>query len=236
MRVFLPIAIVFLTACGAPLRQSVTTDSSRATSTRKSDESGNVRSSSAQSDEQSATQEAPSTRRSKRRIKPFHISLRRGKTRIDNLRLIRVDPKDPERMWIDKTARKRIKKLLGDKRHKRHKRIPERLLWNLYFVAQHFDAPLEVVSGYRSRERRTSRHRHMRAVDFRIRGVNPHTIWTWAKRFNHVGLGWYPTSKFVHLDVREKSAYWIDDSGPGQRARYRKKVPQTRAKTRRRIN
>jgi hypothetical protein len=40
----------------------------------------------------------------------------------------------------------------------------------------------------------------------------------------------------VHLDVREKSAYWIDDSGPGQRARYRKKVPQTRAKTRRRIN
>ena len=102
-------------------------------------------------------------------------------------------------------------------------------------MGQHFDAQLEVVSGYRSRERKTSRHRHMKAVDFRIRGLNPKAIWTWAKRFDNVGLGWYPTSKFVHLDVREKSAYWIDDSGPGQRSRYRKKVPQTRAKSRRRL-
>lgn len=173
--------------------------------------------------------------RGKRRIKPFHISVRRGKAKVENLRIVQFDPQHPERMWIDKAARKRLTKLLGDRRHKRSKRIPERLLWYMYLVGQQFDAPLEIVSGYRSRERRTSRHRHMRAVDFRIRGVDPKTIWSWAKRFDNVGLGWYPTSKFVHLDVRKKSAYWIDDSGPGQRSRYRRGVPQTRAKVKRRI-
>lgn len=232
MRACLPIVITVLTACGAPLQHVGSVNTGQATASRTTAKRSVDAISSARSE-----QARPATKaaRKGRRVKPFHISLRRGKTRIDNLRIIRVDPDDPERMWIDKAARKRIKALLGDQRHKRLKRIPERLLWYLYFVSQRFDAPLEIVSGYRSRERRSSRHRHMRAVDFRIRGVNPRTIWTWAKRFDNVGLGWYPKSKFVHLDVRKKSAYWIDDSGPGQRARYRKKVPQTRAKTRRRL-
>ena len=93
--------------------------------------------------------------------------------------------------------------------------------------------PIHVLSGYRSKERSTSRHAHARAVDFRVPGVDPKEIWEALKRFDDVGLGWYPTSKFVHRDVREKSAYWIDDSGPGQRARYRKGVPQGREKKRR---
>ena len=39
--------------------------------------------------------------------------------------------------------------------------------------------------------------------------------------FAHVGVGYYPNSDFVHLDVRQKqSAFWIDYSGPGERARY----------------
>ena len=207
-------------------------DSSAASGIRLSDEDGAESTSSERSAQQPEVEPERSEKR--RKIKPFHISIRRGKERI-NVRMIRVDPHNPERMWIDKDARKAVKRLLGDKRHKQLKRIPERLLWYLYLVGQHFDAQLEVVSGYRSRERKTSRHRHMKAVDFRISGVDPKTIWTWAKRFDDVGLGWYPTSKFVHLDVRETSAYWIDDSGPGQRSRYRKKVPQTRAKSRRRL-
>src|SRR5262249_36429710 len=39
-----------------------------------------------------------------------------------------------------------------------------------------------------------------------------------------VGVGYYPNSDFVHLDVRpagKKSAYWVDYSAPGQRAIYR---------------
>lgn len=235
MRALLPILCLSMLACAAPREQLRLTpgghaETSAATSTRLSRERAETPS--AQRDQQPRRSKA---KRTKRRVKPFHISIKRGKERVTNLRMIRFDPEHPERMWIDKAARKRIKSLLRDRRNKRHKRIPERLLWYLYLVGQHFDAPLEIVSGYRSRERRTSRHRHMRAVDFRIQGVDPKTIWTWAKRFDNVGLGWYPTSKFVHLDVRAKSAYWIDDSGPGQRSRYRRGVPQTRAKVRRSI-
>ncbi|MGK0358801.1 MAG: hypothetical protein ACI9U2_001094 [Bradymonadia bacterium] len=204
--------------------------SNRATATRLSDKDA----AEAVSSQKESSQRANKASKRRRKIKPFYIRMRRGKERI-NVRIIRVDPDNPERMWIDKDARRAVKTLLSDKRHKRNKRIPERLLWYLYLAGQHFDAPIEVVSGYRSRERMTSRHRHMKAVDFRIRGASPKAIWIWAKRFDNVGLGWYPTSKFVHMDVREKSAYWIDDSGPGQRSRYRKKVSQKRAKSRRRL-
>jgi hypothetical protein len=39
--------------------------------------------------------------------------------------------------------------------------------------------------------------------------------------FADVGVGYYPRSGFVHLDRRDRSFYWIDNSGPGQRSRTR---------------
>ena len=39
--------------------------------------------------------------------------------------------------------------------------------------------------------------------------------------FQRIGVGYYPNSDFVHLDVRARvSAFWIDYSGPGERAKY----------------
>jgi hypothetical protein len=32
----------------------------------------------------------------------------------------------------------------------------------------------------------------------------------------NVGVGYYPNSTHVHLDVREASAYWVDEAGPGE--------------------
>ncbi|MEZ4472301.1 MAG: DUF882 domain-containing protein [bacterium] len=178
--------------------------------------------------------EPPRPSASDRKIKPYRISLVRGRKRIDNVVVIEVDPTDPQRMWISKRARKLITDFLADDKHGGvDKRVPERLIWYLYLVGQQYDSEIHVLSGYRSKERSTSRHAHARAVDFRVPGVDPKQIWEALKRFDNVGLGWYPTSKFVHMDVREKSAYWIDDSGPGQRSRYRKGVPQGREKKRR---
>jgi hypothetical protein len=39
--------------------------------------------------------------------------------------------------------------------------------------------------------------------------------------FDDVGVGYYPNSSFVHLDVREVNTYWIDYSGPGEAPQYR---------------
>ena len=34
-------------------------------------------------------------------------------------------------------------------------------------------------------------------------------------------MGVYPTSGFVHVDVRDRSYFWVDASGPGRRNRTR---------------
>src|SRR5262249_37145908 len=36
-----------------------------------------------------------------------------------------------------------------------------------------------------------------------------------------VGVGIYPVSGFVHVDVRERSYFWVDMSGPRQKNRTR---------------
>src|SRR5262249_52889029 len=42
-----------------------------------------------------------------------------------------------------------------------------------------------------------------------------------ARELGFVGVGLYPASGFVHIDVRDRSYFWIDASGPGKRNRER---------------
>ena len=156
------------------------------------------------------------------------------KEKLRKLWVIRTDPKNKNKQWVGKRARKRITHFLRDWRTGRTKYVPERLIWYLYLVQQHFDAPIEVVSGYRHKERKSSRHRQGRAVDFRVVGVDPKVVWKYCKRFDNVGLGHYPNSRFTHIDVRKKSYYWVDESGPGEEAEYRDGVAQRRQKKKRR--
>jgi uncharacterized protein YcbK (DUF882 family) len=117
-------------------------------------------------------------------------------------------------------AHRRISRLLRDHRNGQSKRIPERLLTQLYQIQQAFDAPMDIVSGYRHKARKTSRHYKGWAVDFRVEGANVKRVWEMCKRFKATGCGYYPKSGFVHMDVRDKNYAWIDVSGPGEKARY----------------
>ena len=47
-----------------------------------------------------------------------------------------------------------------------------------------------------------------------------------AMHVGFVGVGIYPTSQFVHVDVRPRSYFWIDNSGPGKRNRERGILPE----------
>ncbi len=174
--------------------------------------------------------------RKKYKIKRYHLSMRHVNTkeRFDNLWVIRVDPKNKNKQWVGNRAHKRLNHFLRDWRTGKSKRIPKRLLWNLYLVGQRFDAPIEVVSAYRHKERKSSRHKQGKAVDFRVVGVSNREVWNYCKRFDNVGLGLYPNSNFVHMDVRDRSYYWIDDSGPGEESEYRDGVTQRKQKKRRR--
>ncbi len=74
------------------------------------------------------------------------------------------------------------------------------------------DREIEIVSGFRSPEynerlvragRRAARHSlHMQgqAIDLRIAGLHPKVIQQAALELGYGGVGYYPRSKFVHLD------------------------------------
>lgn len=91
---------------------------------------------------------------------------------------------------------------------------------------------IEVVSGYRpsSDPHAGSRHAHARALDFRVVGVARESLRDFCRTLPLAGVGYYPHSVFVHLDVRDRSegsARWTDYSEPGERARYGHWPPTT---------
>jgi len=101
-----------------------------------------------------------------------------------------------------------------------------RLVGVLASVANRFSAKrIEIVSGYRNPTvAKNPRSPHMKglACDFRVDGVKAAELRDYLRKtFEKVGVGYYPNSTFVHVDVRkERSAFWIDYSGPGERAVY----------------
>ena len=101
-----------------------------------------------------------------------------------------------------------------------------RLMRLLYQTGRHWPGKrLEVVSGFRNPTvAKNPRSPHMKglACDFRVEGVKTTELRDYLRKaFDKVGVGYYPNSTFVHLDVRkDRSAFWIDYSGPGERAVY----------------
>ncbi len=109
--------------------------------------------------------------------------------------------------------------------NKQHAMNP-RLVRLLYQAGRHWPGQrVEVVSGYRSPTVAKNPHSpHMKglACDFRVAGVKNTELRDYLRgNMKKVGVGYYPNSSFVHLDVRkDRSAFWIDYSGPGERAMY----------------
>jgi uncharacterized protein YcbK (DUF882 family) len=74
------------------------------------------------------------------------------------------------------------------------------------------DREIQVISGFRSpeynamlvrsgrRAARNSLHVQGQAIDIRIPGVHPKVIRNAALELKYGGVGYYPRSKFVHLD------------------------------------
>ena len=95
------------------------------------------------------------------------------------------------------------------------------LLIRLQAIGEAFPGhAIEILSGYRPGARSGSRHRHARALDLNVEGVARTDVRDFAVTLSETGVGWYPNSVFVHIDVRTESAYWIDLSGPGEAPRY----------------
>lgn len=99
-----------------------------------------------------------------------------------------------------------------------------RLIRLLAAISDHFGGrEITLVSGRRpagGRTRETSRHVSGHATDIRVEGVPARALWDYCRSLGQTGCGLYPRSTFVHVDVREHAAQWVDWSEPGRRSAY----------------
>ena len=95
------------------------------------------------------------------------------------------------------------------------------LLVRLQRIAEHFpDHEIDVVSGIRPGARSGSRHRSGDALDIHVDGVEDFAVAELARGFAGTGVGFYPNSTFVHIDVRDEAFSWVDRSRPGEKPEY----------------
>ena len=91
-----------------------------------------------------------------------------------------------------------------------------RLFAILSHLYDHFgERRIEVTSGYRNQRHTTSNHYRGSATDIMIPGINPRRLRAFVETLDSggMGIGLYPTSGFVHVDVRPPPSYrWIDHS------------------------
>lgn len=107
------------------------------------------------------------------------------------------------------------------------RRVDPRLVDRLQLIVDHFGKKgstqkIDVVSGYRPASQ-GSMHQTGRAMDFRLEGIDNEKVVAFCKTLDDTGCGFYPNSKFVHVDVREPGSghvSWIDASGPGESPKY----------------
>lgn len=80
--------------------------------------------------------------------------------------------------------------------------------------------PFEIISGYRSKEfndqlrkkgqgvAKNSKHIEGKAVDIRMAGISLTKLRDAAKAQKYGGVGFYPKSNFIHVDIRKDCVYW----------------------------
>ena len=103
--------------------------------------------------------------------------------------------------------------------------IDARLIALLGIVSNHFGSrKIEIISGFRpyvpTQYTAHSNHNHGKAIDFRVVGVPNDVVRDYCRTLRNVGCGYYPNGTFVHMDVRQSPAFWIDYSKPGEPPRY----------------
>lgn len=123
---------------------------------------------------------------------------------------------------LDRAAR-----FLRDPRTSAMHPVEPRLLARIYKVARHFEAAeLRVISGYRlPKPGGRSNHGRGRALDLVVPGQTDEDVAKFARDQGYCGVGIYPISGFVHIDVRDRSYFWVDTSGPGAKRRERSILP-----------
>ncbi len=122
---------------------------------------------------------------------------------------------------LDPASKQQLDYLMRCLRTDTVKPIDPRLIDTLRLVAREVDRPLWLVSGYRAPERYSDHNFHTRAqaADIRVENMSAYKLRMLAKKLGVRGVGWYPTTNMIHVDVRDDPYFWVDWSGPHQAPR-----------------
>jgi len=88
-----------------------------------------------------------------------------------------------------------------------------RLIELLYRISQRTRQRIEIVSGFRAPMyslATLSYHTRGMAADIRVPGMTPLMVRDLARSMGVKGIGYYPVSQFVHVDVRDEPQEWTD--------------------------
>jgi uncharacterized protein YcbK (DUF882 family) len=91
--------------------------------------------------------------------------------------------------------------------------LDPRIVELLYRIAQRPHQRIEIVSGFRAPMfslAQLSYHTRGMAADIRIPGMTPLMVRDLARAMGVKGIGYYPVSQFVHVDVRDEPQEWTD--------------------------
>lgn len=123
---------------------------------------------------------------------------------------------------ISPAGKKGIRRALYSWRTGAEVDVDPRLIRILVNVSDTFGGrPIKIVSGFRENSyAKESKHKTGRACDFSVEGVPNEVLRDYLMTLDQVGVGYYPRSSFVHVDVRPQSTHWVDRSAPGERPEY----------------
>ncbi|HEY1959056.1 MAG TPA: DUF882 domain-containing protein [Polyangiaceae bacterium] len=119
---------------------------------------------------------------------------------------------------IDPASKQQVDYVMRCLRTEGGKPIDPRLVDMLHAIAGEVGGHLDLVSGYRAPKSWHEHNFHNRgeAADIRVPGMPARKLRSVAKKLGIKGIGWYPTTNMIHVDVRDEEYFWIDWSGPNQ--------------------
>jgi uncharacterized protein YcbK (DUF882 family) len=131
-------------------------------------------------------------------------------------------------------AMKAASHMLRCRRTDTEREMEPRLLAILSHVFDHFgERRIDVVSGYRNQRKMTSYHYKGSAADIRIEGVPARKLKAFVETLDAggMGIGIYPITGFVHVDVRPPPSYrWTDYAKSNPDATQKKPPPWVKRK------
>jgi uncharacterized protein YcbK (DUF882 family) len=116
---------------------------------------------------------------------------------------------------LDEASYRALRRLMRCRRTGAESPIDPRLVELLWQLSQRSGQKIVLISGYRAPAFAAPASYHVRgmAADIRIPGMTPLMVRDLARAMGVRGIGYYPRSQFVHLDMRDEPFFWTDLGG-----------------------